>query len=217
GGNTKFYGAALIRMRKEDFGQVRHHGGISPAWPIRYEDLERYYTEAEQLYQVHGLRGSDPTEPPASAPYLHPPISHEPRIQAIFDGLVPQGHRPFPIPIGLNDFYFPTEEWEYPMGHISLMGGVDGNVLRAGAPRLVPGMTLEVMAKHAVPFWMTSEDLPDPRNRVTVDGDGGIRLAYASNNDEAHRRLAAKLKSLLKHIECEEHHLIPLQAYVPGR
>src|SRR5437867_6230075 len=119
--------------------------------------------------------------------------------------------------LGLNDFYFPTEEWEYPMGHISLMGGIDGNVLRAGAPRLVPGMTLEVMAKHAVPFWMTSEDLPDPRNRVTVDRDGGIRLTYSSNNDEAHRRLAAKLKSLLKHIECEEHHLIPLQAYVPGR
>src|SRR5439155_1339669 len=112
---------------------------------------------------------------------------------------------------------FPTEEWEYPMGHISLMGGIDGNVLRARAPRLVPGMTLEVMAKHAVPFWMTSEDLPDPRNRVTVDRDGGIRLTYSSNNDEAHRRLAAKLKSLLKHIECEEHHLIPLQAYVPGR
>ena len=101
GGNTKFYGAALLRMRKEDFGQVRHHGGISPAWPIRYEDLEPYYTEAEHLYQVHGLRGSDPTEPPASAPYRHPPISHEPRIQAMFDGFVRQGHRPFPIPIGL--------------------------------------------------------------------------------------------------------------------
>ena len=101
GGNTKFYGAALLRMRKQDFGQVRHHGGISPAWPIRYEDLEPYYTEAEHLYQVHGLRGSDPTEPPASAPYRHPPISHEPRIQAMFDGFTRQGHRPFPIPIGL--------------------------------------------------------------------------------------------------------------------
>ena len=61
GGNTKFYGAALVRMRKEDFGEVRHHGGLSPAWPISYEDLEPYYTEAEYLYHVHGLRGSDPT------------------------------------------------------------------------------------------------------------------------------------------------------------
>ena len=87
GGNTKFYGAALIRMRREDFGVVRHHGGISPAWPIAYEDLEPYYTQAEHLYQVHGLRGSDPTEPAASAPYLHPPLSHEPRIQEIVDGL----------------------------------------------------------------------------------------------------------------------------------
>ncbi|HEX9726242.1 MAG TPA: dehydrogenase, partial [Vicinamibacteria bacterium] len=78
GGNTKFYGAALLRLRKEDFGQVRHHGGVSPAWPISYEELEPYYTKAEHLYQVHGLRGSDPSEPPASAPYLYPPVSHEP-------------------------------------------------------------------------------------------------------------------------------------------
>jgi choline dehydrogenase-like flavoprotein len=78
-------------------------------------------------------------------------------------------------------------------------------------------MTLEKMAEHAVPFWMTTEDLPDPSNRVTVDGDGTIRLTYAANNEEAHRRLAAKLKGLLRHIECEHDHLIPLQAYVPGR
>jgi len=56
GGNTKFYGAALFRFRKEDFGEIRHHGGISPAWPIAYEDMEPYYTEAERLYQVHGAR-----------------------------------------------------------------------------------------------------------------------------------------------------------------
>ncbi len=72
GGNTKFYGAALFRLRREDFGELRHHGGVSPAWPIRYDELEPYYTEAEHLYQVHGERGVDPTEPPASAPYRHP-------------------------------------------------------------------------------------------------------------------------------------------------
>ena len=65
GGNTKFYGAALFRLRREDFGELRHHGGISPAWPISYDDLEPYYTKAERLYQVHGERGEDPTDPPA--------------------------------------------------------------------------------------------------------------------------------------------------------
>ena len=65
GGNTKFYGAALFRLRKEDFGELRHHGGVSPAWPISYDDLEPYYLKAENLYHVHGERGVDPTEPPA--------------------------------------------------------------------------------------------------------------------------------------------------------
>src|SRR5262249_20947927 len=101
GGNTKFYGAALLRMRREDFGAVRHHGGVSPAWPIRYEDLEPYYTQAEHLYQVHGQRGVDPTEPPASAPYLYPAVSHEPRMQQLSDDLEKLGHRPFLLPVGV--------------------------------------------------------------------------------------------------------------------
>jgi len=75
GGNTKFYGAALFRLRKEDFGEVRHHGGVSPAWPIGYDEIEPYYTQAERLYHVHGQRGEDPTEPPASGPYPHPAVS----------------------------------------------------------------------------------------------------------------------------------------------
>src|SRR3954451_3109332 len=79
GGNTKFYGAILFRLRERDFGEIRHHGGISPAWPISYWDLERYYTEAEALYHVHGTRGEDPTEPPAGGPYPWPAVSHEPR------------------------------------------------------------------------------------------------------------------------------------------
>jgi choline dehydrogenase-like flavoprotein len=68
------YGAALYRLRAEDFGELRHHDGISPAWPIGYDEMEPYYTQAEQLYQVHGARGEDPTEPPASA---FPAVSHE--------------------------------------------------------------------------------------------------------------------------------------------
>ncbi len=101
GGATKLYGAALYRLRAEDFGELRHHAGISPAWPISYDDLEPYYTQAEQIYQVHGARGEDPTEPPASAPYPHPAVSHEPRIQQLADQLADAGHHPFHAPCGI--------------------------------------------------------------------------------------------------------------------
>ncbi len=87
GGNTKVYGAALLRMRPQDFGELRHHGGISPAWPVSYEQMEPYYTKAEHLYEVHGEHGIDPTEGPASADYPFPPVSHEPRIQQLSDDL----------------------------------------------------------------------------------------------------------------------------------
>ena len=101
GGNTKFYGAALFRLRREDFGELKHWGGVSPAWPIAYEDLEPYYTRAERLYHVHGVRGEDPTEPPAGAPYPHPPVSHEPRIQELADDMAALGLRPFHVPLGV--------------------------------------------------------------------------------------------------------------------
>jgi choline dehydrogenase-like flavoprotein len=344
GGNTKFYGAALFRLRKEDFGEIRHHGGVSPAWPISYEDLEPYYLKAEQLYHVHGQRGEDPTEPPASAPYPHPPVSHEPRMQQLHDDFERLGLRPFHVPLGVqldeqnrhaskcircstcdgfpclvyaksdaqvlcvdpaleypnvslmtnalvkrletdasgreitrvivernsetatfsgsivvvscgainsaalllrsandkhprglangsdvvgrhymghvnsvlmaiskcpnptvfqkslavNDFYFGSKEWDYPMGHISFVGKLDGDALRGGAPALVPGWTLDQMGKHSLDFWLTSEDLPDPNNRVTLDRDCKIVLSYTPNNDEGHKRLIEKLKSLMK-------------------
>ncbi|HEU4402855.1 MAG TPA: GMC family oxidoreductase, partial [Candidatus Polarisedimenticolia bacterium] len=102
GGNTKFYGAALFRLRREDFGELRHHGGVSPAWPIAYEDLEPYYQKAETLYQVHGERGADPTDPPASGPYPFPAVSHEPRMQQLSDDFAQQGLRPFPVPLGIR-------------------------------------------------------------------------------------------------------------------
>jgi len=352
GGNTKFYGAALFRLRREDFGELRHHGGISPAWPIRYEEMEPYYTKAEQLYQVHGERGVDPTEPPASAPYPFPPVSHEPRIQHLSDDLRRLGVAPFHVPLGIlldeknrrksrcircltcdghpclvnaksdaqvlcvdpalehpnvslltnsyvsrlvtnpsgrevkkvvvqrdgateeysadivvvscgainsaalllrsandkhpnglanssdvvgrhymghvnsvlmavslcpnptvfqktlavNDFYFGSKEWEYPMGHISFVGKLDGVTLSAGAPRLVPGFTLDMMANRSLDFWLTSEDLPDPDNRVTLDRDGNIVLTYAPNNEEGHKRLISKLESLMKQqTKCSVH------------
>lgn len=101
GGATKLYGAALYRLRREDFGQLHHHDGISPAWPISYEELEPYYTQAEQLYQVHGARGEDPTEPAASAPYPFPAVSHEPRIQQLSDQFAAAGLHPFHAPCGV--------------------------------------------------------------------------------------------------------------------
>ena len=362
GGNTKFYGAALFRLRKEDFGALRHHGGVSPAWPISYDELEPYYLQAEHLYQVHGERGADPTDPWSSGPYAYPKISHEPRIQKLHDDLEKLGMNPFHVPLGvrldeanprksacircstcdgfpclvyaksdaqtlcvdpalerpnamlvtralvqrletdasgkvvtkvhaerdgapvvyegdvvvvsagainsaalllrssseahprglangsdavgrhymghinsvvlaispepnptvfqktlaLNDFYFSSKEWDYPMGHISFVGKMDAVTLSAGAPRLVPGMTLEVMARHSLDFWLTSEDLPDPDNRVTLDKNGGIVLSYAPNNGEGHKRLQAKLKSLLRQIDGMDH-FIPRELFVGQR
>jgi len=101
GGATKMYGAALFRLREKDFGKLEHHDGISPEWPISYKDLEPYYSEAEDLYYVHGLRGEDPTEPPASRPYKYAPIAHEPRIQRLHDDLVKGGYKPFHAPTGI--------------------------------------------------------------------------------------------------------------------
>lgn len=102
GGNTKLYGAALVRLRERDFEKVIHKGGISPEWPLRYQDFEPYYTQAEKLYDVHGQAGEDPTEPPRSEPYPYPPVSHEPDMQSLVDGIRKLGYYPFHLPIGLK-------------------------------------------------------------------------------------------------------------------
>ncbi|MEO0491515.1 MAG: GMC family oxidoreductase, partial [Cyanobacteria bacterium J06659_2] len=102
GGNTKVYGAALLRLRKRDFEAVEHKDGISPAWPLTYDDFEPYYASAEALYDVHGQQGEDPTEPFRSGDYPHPAVRHEARMQAIADGLTHQGLAPFHLPLGLK-------------------------------------------------------------------------------------------------------------------
>jgi choline dehydrogenase-like flavoprotein len=351
GGNTKFYGAALFRLRREDFGEIEHHGGISPAWPITYDELEPWYLAAEKLYHVHGTRGEDPTEAEASGPYPYPAVSHEPRIQQLADDFARLGLKPFHVPLGVklvekdrkspcircatcdgypclvgakadahvcaiepalehgnvtlltntlvtrletspsgrevtgvrvtrggveeryeadlvvvsagainsaalllrsandrhpkglangsdvvgrhymghinsvmlavskcpnptvfqktlgvNDFYFASKDWDYPMGHISFVGKLDLPALRGGAPAIAPNFTLELMAQHSLDFWMTSEDLPDPNNRVTLDKDGGIVLRYRPNNEEGHKRLRKKLESVMQQqTKCPEH------------
>ena len=101
GGATKMYGAALYRLRPADFGEIKHVDGISPAWPLDYDDFEPWYSRAEQLYQVHGNGGEDPTEGHRSEPYPWPAVSHEPRIQQISDGLEKGGYRPFHAPCGI--------------------------------------------------------------------------------------------------------------------
>ncbi len=101
GGNTKFYGAVLARFRREDFGEIVHVDGKSPAWPLTYDVFEPWYSKAEVLYLVHGSRGIDPTEPPASGPYPYPAMSHEPRIQMLADDLMAIGLHPYPLPMGI--------------------------------------------------------------------------------------------------------------------
>ncbi|MCE5316394.1 MAG: GMC family oxidoreductase [Parachlamydia sp.] len=349
GGATKMFGAALFRLRQEDFGEMKHYDGISPAWPIRYEDLEPYYTQAEQMYQVHGERGTDPTEPPASAPYPFPRLSHEPRIQRLYDDLKAAGYHPFPAPsaimlneanmpysrcircqtcdgfpclvqakadaemigvrpalelpnvtlltkakaiklltnssgkavtdvlveiegqqqsfqgnivvvscgasnsarlllvsandkhphglangsgqvgrhymfhnsqavlaiskepnltlfqktIALNDFYFGTEEFPYPMGNIQMVGKSLPPMYRGEMPletALLPTMLLNEISRHSVDFWLSTEDLPDPDNRVKVDQQGNTILHYTLNNQVPKQKLYEKLKSMLNHL-----------------
>jgi choline dehydrogenase-like flavoprotein len=109
GGATKMYGAALFRLRKQDFSAHRTADGVTPDWPVGYADFEPYYTEAEKLFNVHGQRGADPTDPPASAPYPHPPVSHEPRIRELADGLTRAGYHPSfaPTAVLLNEADMP--------------------------------------------------------------------------------------------------------------
>jgi choline dehydrogenase-like flavoprotein len=364
GGATKFYGAALYRLRKEDFGELRHHDGISPAWPISYEELEPYYTLAEQRYEVHGARGEDPTEPEASAPYPFPAVSHEPRIQQLSDDLRAAGYQPFHAPCGirldetnpaystcircvtcdgfpclvhaksdadvlgvrpalehpnvtllrnatavrvettsagdavsevvveregeeeryaadivvvacgaantarlllqsasdkhpnglangsdqvgrnymfhdstavlalsreenatifqktlaLNDFYFSGGDgFDYPLGNVQMVGKSQAAMFRGERPRatrLAPEWTLDRIARHAIDFWLSTEDLPRPDNRVTVDRDRKLTLTYSETNAEAKKRLYAKVKSMLGQIDMNPDHLIHRFAYM---
>ncbi len=102
GGNTKVYGAALLRLRESDFDEVVHHGGVSPAWPIGYDEMEPYYTRAERLFSVHGEAGVDPCEPRRSAPYPHPPVPMEPRMAELCEAFRSRGLRPFPCALGVR-------------------------------------------------------------------------------------------------------------------
>ena len=100
GGNTKFWGSVLYRLRREDFQAIQHADGVSPAWPIDYETLEPYYERAERLYHVHGENGPDPTEPPRK-PFPYPPVEHQEKMALVVEELRRLGLHPSPLPLGL--------------------------------------------------------------------------------------------------------------------
>ncbi len=102
GGNTKFYGAVLLRYREADFRPLRHREGTTPGWPIGYDALEPFYCEAEQLFRVRGDSGDDPTEPPHSAPYPFPPVPDEPDIAALRRAFTAQGLHVSSLPLGVD-------------------------------------------------------------------------------------------------------------------
>jgi choline dehydrogenase-like flavoprotein len=119
--------------------------------------------------------------------------------------------------LGLNDFYFGSDDYEYPLGNIQMIGKSQADMFRGEKPletKLAPTRTLESMARHAVDFWLSTEDLPRPENRVTLDRDGRVRLSYTQTNHESAKRLYHKLKELLGHVGMQPDHLIHRHAYL---
>jgi hypothetical protein len=217
GGATKMYGAALYRLRPADFGEIRHADGLSPAWPVGYDDFEPWYTKAEWLYQVHGAHGEDPTEGHWSRPYPWPAVSHEPRIQQIADAMRDAGYHPFAAPCGI----LLDEERRAASacircatcdGYPCLVHAKSGE--EPALTRLAPQLSLEEVARHAVDFWLTAEDLPRPGNRVTVDGQGRIHLAYQAGNADEAAALYGELRTIMNHIGFATHHLLDKNFYL---
>jgi choline dehydrogenase-like flavoprotein len=119
--------------------------------------------------------------------------------------------------LGVNDFYFGTDDFEYPMGNIQMVGKSTEEMYRGEKPletKLAPTRVLSDIASHAVDFWLSTEDLPRPESRVTLERDGSIRLSYEVGNQAAGDRLYHQLKSMLGHLGMHPDHLIPRNAYL---
>ena len=119
--------------------------------------------------------------------------------------------------LGLNDFYFGTDDVDYPLGNIQMVGKSSAEMYRGEKPiqtRLAPEWTLEKVARHAVDFWLSTEDLPMAENRVTLRDDGNVALAYKATNDVPKKRLLHELKSMLKDLGMQHDHLLPRHAYL---
>jgi choline dehydrogenase-like flavoprotein len=115
--------------------------------------------------------------------------------------------------LSINDFYFSAPDYAFPLGNIQMIGKSHGPMFRADAPRFAPGFTLDAMARHAVDFWLTSEDLALPRNRITLNAQNEIQLHYEFTNVEAIKRLRAKLQAMLEPMDMHPH-LIPNSLYL---
>jgi choline dehydrogenase-like flavoprotein len=109
--------------------------------------------------------------------------------------------------LGVNDYYWGSDDFDFPLGHIQMLGKTDGQMLKASVPPFVPGFALDYVARHAVDFWLTTEDLPQPANRVTLGRNGRIEVHYSNNNREPHKRLLTRLKGLLTHLDMHPHRI----------
>ena len=119
--------------------------------------------------------------------------------------------------MGINDFYFGAPDYDWPAGNIQMIGKSNAEAMKGEEPKLTklaPHWSLAEVARHALDFWLTTEDLPKPENRVTVDGDGNIHLAYRSTNDEEADRLYHELKKLLNHVGMAQHHVLDKNFYM---
>lgn len=118
--------------------------------------------------------------------------------------------------LGLNDFYFTGRDVDYPLGHVQLMGKSKPEMLRGDVPFFTPHGALDYITAHSVDWWLTTEDLPRPDNRVTLDAQGGIVLTYTPTNVEPHRRLIRQIERVLRQTG-HAHKLLPHTAYFPKR
>jgi len=119
--------------------------------------------------------------------------------------------------LGLNDFYFGTDDFEYPLGNVQMVGKSQAPMFRGEKPvetKLAPQWSLDRIARHAIDFWLSTEDLPSPDNRVTVDGEGKVTLSYAETNSEARKRLYEKVRSILGELDMNPGHLVHRFAYM---
>jgi choline dehydrogenase-like flavoprotein len=120
--------------------------------------------------------------------------------------------------LGINDFYFSGgKDFEFPLGNIQMVGKSQAPMFRGEKPgetRFAPEWTLRDIARHAVDFWLSTEDLPVPENRVTLTKDGSIQISYTTGNQEAKDRLYHQLKEMLKDLGMHHGHLLPHHAYL---
>jgi choline dehydrogenase-like flavoprotein len=134
--------------------------------------------------------------------------------------MVALAHEPnttvFQKTVCINDWYFGSEDFDYPMGNIQMTGKTDGSIMKGYVPQetfFMPNWSMDKIAEHALDFWVSSEDLPDPNNRVTINAEGQIHLSYTPNNQTAATKLNNKLVSVLDHLYLKNH-LVERQIYL---